>query len=293
MSKLLLGVLLLLAGVPAAAQDMGPGPGPDPTDTKAVKPPGAALLSVFYTDAPQPVGVYRRDEDGSVKRIWEGHPYDALALPDRSTLVCERRAGRVVWLDADGQVVWQKDGLKDPVDVEIMDGGKTVVVVQERAGNVIAIDRESGAVQWTREGFYNHYDVEVCPDGGLIVADSGHGRVVWLDPAGNVLREKKLPYPNTVTRLQNGHTLVTTYSNRKVVEVDATNAVVWEVEVPGGQGSVFRAVRRNDGNTVVVMGELESREVGRILVLDPLGRVLCVSEFPAGGVVDFEPLDEF
>jgi outer membrane protein assembly factor BamB len=258
---------------------------------ESVRRPGRALLSVYYTGSPQPTGVYLRSDDGSVRQVWSGRPYDVLALPDRSTVVCERAEGRVVWLDPQGVVLFEKTGLRDPVDVEVTDGGNTLVVVQEKAGNVVGIDRATGAIRWTREGFFNHYDVELLPDGGLIVADSGHGRVVWLDAAGRVVRTKELPYPNTVTHLPNGNTLVTTYNHRQVVEVDAKNEVVWRAQVPGS-GSVFRAARRKDGNTVVVVGEVGAREVGRILVLDPRGQVLHEEQFPAGGVVDFEPIDE-
>jgi hypothetical protein len=232
-------ILLSIGGV-AVAQDA--------PAAAEVRPPGPALLSVYYTDAPQPTGVYLRGEGGAVKRVWSGRPYDVLALPDRSTVVCERAAGRVVWLDPQGRVLFERKGLQDPVDVEVTDGG-------------------------------------------LIVADSGHGRVVWLDATGRVLRTKELPYPNTVTRLSSGNTLVTTYHHREVVEVDEANEVVWRAKVPGS-GSIFRATRRKDGDTVVVVGEVGAREVGRILVLDPRGRVLLEETFPAGGVVDFEPIDE-
>jgi DNA-binding beta-propeller fold protein YncE len=285
--------LVLFAGL-AAAQDVPETPpgtqergkGADPRD---VRPPGPSLLSVYST---QKTGIYLRDRSGATQLIWSGKPYDACALPNGSTLVCERAANRLLWLDAAGKVVWTKEGLSQPVDAEMSHDGKTIVVVLNGAGTVVGIDPITRKIMWTRAGFNNHYDVELTPDGGLIVADSQNNRVVWMDAKGKITRQQTFKFPNTVTHLRNGNTLVTTYSNGEAIEVDAGGRVVWKAKIPGG-GSIFRAFRRRNGQTVIVEGEIGGdRRFGRVHVLSPQGRVLHTQRFDAGGLVDFEGLND-
>ncbi len=280
----------------AAAQDIPDTP-PYPktkqrdkaNDPRDVRPPGPALLSVFHGST-QPNGIYLRDRSGATQRIWTGRPYDACALPDGTTLVCERAANRLVWLDAAGKVVWKKENISQPVDAEMSDDGKTIVAVLNGEGSVVGIDPVTGKTLWTRRGFNNHYDVELTPNGGLIVADSGNNRVVWLDAKGKITRQQTFKFPNTVTYLRNGNTLVTTYSNGEAIEVDPNGRVVWKAKIPGA-GSIFRAFRRRNGQTVIVQGELGSK-FGQVHVLSPQGRILNTQRFDAAGLVDFEGLND-
>lgn len=228
------------------------------------------------------VGLWLRDREGKCTKVWEGEPYDARLLPDGRVLVAERWKGRVVMLDRQRKVVFEKSGFDEPVDVE-MDRDGSIVVVAKGSGEVVGLDPATGAVRWRRAGFTTPFDVECLPDGGLLVADSGAGRVVELDRSGDVRRVVGgLGFPNTVEKLANGGFLTTTWSGGEVVEVDANGKIVcrWNVG-----GTVYRAVRRADGTTLVALGE------GKLIVLSSTGVAIRTETF-SPGCVDWEPIDE-
>lgn len=245
-------------------------------------PVGVAFLSVDrkYAGAGE-VGLYVREDDGTVRKVWAGEPYDCFAAPDRSTLVVERHKGTVHRLNPHGELVFNKAGLQTPVDVELAHDG-TIVVVLNEPGEVVGLDPKTGIVRWRRTGFTRPFDVATDPQGGLVVADSGGGRLVRLDAAGKVVWERTgLGFPNTCERLKNDHVLVTTWDAGEVIELDGQGKQVWRAKV---DGVVYRAQRRRDGTTLVVDGAK-----GRILILDRRGRRLCEETFTPK-CVDYEPL---
>ena len=129
--------------------------GPEAGDTKKTsdprdgpRPAGPAILSVCSknTNKPSEMGLYMRSVGGTTTKLWSGEPYDACALPDRTTLVAERFKGRVLRLDPNGKILFQKKGLVTPVDVELGYDG-TVIVVLRDPGEVIGLDPLTGKLK--------------------------------------------------------------------------------------------------------------------------------------------------
>lgn len=243
--------------------------------------PGSALISVDRKAAPpEKTGIWLRHVDGRLERVWEGEPYDVRLLRDGRVLVAERWKGRVLLLDQDKQVAFEKKGLVEPVDVEMAKDG-TIVVLLRTAGEVIGLHPESGKQVWKRSGFTTPFDVEVLPDGGLVVADSGANRLVELDAEGNVRRTiGGIDFPNTVERLQDGGLLVTNWGGGDVFELDPQGKVRWTFHLGG---TLYRAARRPDGRTELATAE------GQIAVIDA-GRI--VGSAKVEQLVDYEPIDQ-
>ena len=93
---------------------------------------------------------------------------------------------------------------------------------------------------------------------GHVVYVTGNNRVIELDSGGKEV--VSIAVANTggwasAERLSNGHYLVALYSSSKVVEVDRTGKVFWEVSVP----SPGHATRLRNGHTLVA--SIEGRAV--------------------------------
>jgi outer membrane protein assembly factor BamB len=229
------------------------------------------------------IGLYRRDRDGRMEKIWDGEAYDALWRLDKTIYVTERWQGRVSHIDLDGKLLWRIGGFERPVDVELDEHG-VVCVLDNDANTVVGIDRETQRKLWTRTGLNDPFDMLCLPGGGLLVADSGAHRIVRLDEHGEQVQEiRDLGFVNSVDLLEDGGFLATNWSDGEVMEFDAAGKLLWKTYLGG---TLFSAQRRPDGITVVSEG---SR--GRIYYLDQRGRVKKVEDF-SPGCVDYETIVE-
>jgi hypothetical protein len=243
-----------------------------------------ALISVDRKQARgEGMGLFMREPQGRMKRIWTREPYDACSLINRTILIGERWTGRVVWIDWDSEILWEKSGFQRPVDVEL-GPDDSIVVVENGANRVVCVDTETGKTRWVRTGLNEPFDCEVLTDGGLLVADSGNGRVVEFDKMGKVRFETRgLGFPNTVEKLENGGVLVGTWSAGEVIELDKQGKLVWRTRLGG---TIYSAERRPDGITTAVDGAN-----GRIFFLDRLGRLVKTERFQPG-CVDYDTVEE-
>lgn len=244
-----------------------------------------AFLSVSrkYAGA-DTVGLYLLSLEGGTRRIWDGEPYDARALPDRSVLVVERWTGRVLGFDREGEQVFAASGIAEPVDVELAADG-SILVVANGANAILVLDPETGAVRRRFGGLSDPFDAAPLPDGGILVADSGRDRVLELGPDGAERWSIRTgDFPNTVERLANGNTLVTFWSSGEVHEYDRAGRRTWSVDVGG---TVYRALRLPDGDTLVCDGG-----GGRLVRVGPDGATKSVERFQPR-CVDYEPVLDF
>ncbi|MBA3484754.1 MAG: PQQ-binding-like beta-propeller repeat protein [Pirellulales bacterium] len=158
-------------------------------------------------------------------------------------------------------------------------------MVQSGAAKVVEIDPAKRQVVWSYDSATQNGNagrpVEVhafqpLPDGRVMIAESGVGRIIEINRDGHLEKEIRLqvehPHPHRDTRLvrklANGNYLVCHEGDGAVREYDgASGKVVWEYRVPlfdrkpaDGHGveafgnQVFAAVRLANGNTLVATG---------------------------------------
>jgi outer membrane protein assembly factor BamB len=109
------------------------------------------------------------------------------------------RNGHVVYVTAQGQVV------------ELDAGWKEVRSITPAA-------HAQGAGYWA--------SVEPLPGGRFLLALGGAGKVIEIDSTGKVLWECNQPSAVFASRLRNGHTLIASFQNKCLVEVDGTGKEV-------------------------------------------------------------------
>lgn len=211
----ILGVLLALPGGAAA----------DSSRTRRTR------IDRFLVSV-QGEGVFLFDLKGRPIWSYRCDPYDACEAGRGRVLITERRSGRVFLVTREGQVAWQKGGLRGPVNAEPLENG-AVLVVENDSGRVLEIGPDGD----TRREFAAHrtpFDARRRPNGNTLVADSGNHRVVEYDPHGRKVRETAgLNFPNSVFPLRDGRALFTTYTSGTVGEIDASGALLWERKIGG------------------------------------------------------------
>lgn len=267
---------LVLALLPL--QDQGQ---PEEAEVPEYRPEEALVCLDRKVVEPAERGLYLRHRDGEMERVWVGEPYDSLWRLDRTVFITERWTGKVHHLNTDFTVRKTWGGFSNPVDVEVTRDG-LVVVVENGANRVTAIDPESGERVWSRTGFNDPFDVAITEDDGLLVADSGAGRVVHLDADGKQVRvHTGLGFPNAIESLEGGGFLVVNWTGGEVRSYDGAGQIIWRAR-PGG--TLFSVERRVDGRTLI--GDGGSR---RVIVYDRRGRRERVEHLPRG-CVDYETI---
>ncbi len=188
---------------------------------------------------------------------------------------------KLAQVDAEGKVIWEMKwgGIHD---IHLLDNGN--IMVQQQNRRVVEIDVKTQRIVWSydsKKGNGNgEAPVEVhafqpLPDGSVMIAESGPGRIIEVDRDGKLLKEIKLvldnPHPHRDTRLarklDNGNYLVAHEGDGKVREYDSNGKVIWTYEIPmfdkdaaDGHGpeafgnAVFSAVRLANGNTLIGKG---------------------------------------
>jgi DNA-binding beta-propeller fold protein YncE len=80
-------------------------------------------------------------------------------------------------------------------------------------------------------------NVVVLPGGKYLLPDSGNNRVVEVDASGKVTWQVTVPAPTCVAVLPGGNFLVGSHRNNTVCEVDRKGKVLWSERC---EGQVFR-----------------------------------------------------
>jgi hypothetical protein len=181
----------------------------------------------------------------------------------------------------DGEIVWEMSwgGIHD-----IQQDAKGRILVQRDMHEVCAIDPVEKKVVWSYDSRTSNgnagkglevHAFQELPDGHLMVAESGVGRIIEVDQDGKLEKEIKLtvdhPAPHRDTRLArkltNGHYLVNHEGDGMVREYDESGKVVWDYAVPlfgkqpaDGHGpeafgnQTFSSLRLENGNTLIATG---------------------------------------
>jgi len=135
-------------------------------------------------------------------------------------------------------------------DVEYVENGEMagrIMVSVRNQDQVVFLDRDEGLLEdWTL-GSENEYDVlheqhnpDYIPEsrGGpaVVVADSETGRIEEFQREDGewsqswVWADDRIQWPRDADRLPNGNTLITDTHGNRVIEVDESGEIVWQVE---------------------------------------------------------------
>jgi hypothetical protein len=210
--------------------------------------------------------VYELDRRG--KERWTldvPQPIDAVVVASDRVLVAEWNGNRVTERDLKNNIVWQKQVGSSPTNVQRLPNGNTFIATTN--GGVLEVDRtgkEVYAIKALPANVQAAYRsprgpvvcllgngqcvlmdtsgkqlrsfpcpgngagcIDVLPSGGILVVRGN--KVAEYDSEGKKLRELDVTVnPTTPTGMPNGHILVSSQSNSRVVELDRAGKIVWE-----------------------------------------------------------------
>jgi hypothetical protein len=206
--------------------------------------------------------IYERYDHTETAAEW----HDADRIDENHVVVADIVADQVFIVDTETEVVewlWDAQSAFDLEsghsypndwthinDVEYVETGRMagrIMVSVRNQDRVVFLDREAGLLEdWTL-GSENEYDVlheQHNPDyipasrGGpaIVVADSETGRIEEFQREDGAWTQTwqwaddRIQWPRDADRLPNGHTLITDTHGNRVVEVDESGAIVWQVE---------------------------------------------------------------
>ena len=201
------------------------------------------------------------DAAGKVRLEVDGLQYawDAQILPGDRVLAAEQMAGRVTERDAKGNILWQKN-VSQPFTCERLRNGHTFIGAR---GQLLEVDREGKEVVTYNRPNNDIASAHRLRSGQMVFVTYG-GSYVRVDGAGKEVKEIRVPFAtnmvNQVEFLPNEHLLVALYNSNKVAEYDLDGKVVWEAAVPAPSS----ATRLPNGNTLVVsVGNQKVLELNR------------------------------
>ncbi|HZT78914.1 MAG TPA: HEAT repeat domain-containing protein [Gemmataceae bacterium] len=195
---------------------------------------------------------------------------DARILPGGRVLVAEHNTNRITERDRANKVLWETRTTSNPVSCQRLPNGNTFLATYNELrevtregkavfsyqkpgsiyyaeklrnghilyvtsnGQVIELDGTGKELRTVRVGNTGGWGgVELLPGGRLLVALYSEARIVELDASGKVHWEVKVQNPTWATRLRNGNTLVASTEGKRVVEFDRNGKEVWKQATEG------------------------------------------------------------
>jgi len=213
-------------------------------------------------------------EGESLSRLYG--PYGASVSETGTYLIADTQNGRVLELNEAGDVIWEyESGLIEPVRVKPAGHGR-VLIVDAEGSRVLLVDKETSREVWAygkgnrkhgrNDGRLNNpHDAAVLPDGSIIIADTGNGRLLEVKDHGKAVwssddRSFKYDFnlPVSVQPVADGRLLVTDAGAARVVEVDRKGRVSWSFGTgEAGKGDEqldfpSYSLRLDNGNTMII-----------------------------------------
>jgi len=206
-----------------------------PLDVQVLGP--NRLLLAEYMDR----RVTERDFKGNIlKQFAAINPIACQRLPNGHTFIVTRQQLQIV--DRDGQSVFTWTAQPPSISAaQRLRNGQFAVVTS--GGVCQLLDATGKQLKQFQAG--NVYtlggNIEVLPNGRILVPLYSNQCIVEYDWNGNKLWQAPVNRPIAVTRLSNGHTLVTCSIDYRVVELDVDGKEVWSYQT---DARPFRAKRR-------------------------------------------------
>lgn len=180
----------------------------------------------------------------------------------RRVLAADYQKKRIALVNADNTVAWEQP-IRDVHDLHVLANGN--ILFQTSFQDVVEVDRQ-GQVVWKYEAQPAQGErVEIhafqrLADGSTMIAESGRGRIIEVDPQGKIIKSVPLKreHPDAhrdtrlVRKLPNGHYLAAQEGDLTAREYDAAGTVVWEY-VAGKR--LYSAIRLENGNTLLGLGD--------------------------------------
>ena len=130
-------------------------------------------------------------------------------------------------------------------DVEVLDDGRVMVSLRNQ-DQVVFVDPQTGLQEeWTlgedgnHDKLYEQHNPDYIPEerGGpaVVVADSENGRILEFQRENGTWNrtwmwsDTRMQWPRDADRLPNGNTLITDTNGKRVIEVNQTGEIVWQV----------------------------------------------------------------
>ncbi len=213
-------------------------------------------------------------------------------------MIADRQNGRILMVDTAGTIHWQfpkPHGLPagqgfSADDAFLSPDGKTITANEEGHQVIVRIDIATERIIWE----YGRYDragsglgLLHTPDdayplanGDVIVADIGNCRIIEVSQAKKIVRQwgrtgacainapRTYGSPNGDTPLPDGGVLITEIHGSRVVRLDASGHVVFDIHVPTSYPSDAQLLA--NGDVLVV----DYANPGAILKVDRHGKVL-------------------
>jgi len=207
-------------------------------------------------------------------------PFDAQVLPGDRVLVAEHDPRRVTERNLQGDILWEKTVPGNPLQVERLPSGNTVIVCRDRllevtrtGREVLTILRPVGDLYSARklrdgsfaclsnQGRYFRLDAhgkelssfrvtnglahlgnDLLPGGGALIPISWQNKITEYDREGKIVKEHTFGQPASVQRLPSGGMLVVNQQwPPRLIELDRAGQPVREASLPSNP---IRAVRR-------------------------------------------------
>ncbi len=203
--------------------------------------PSGGLL---FTVGPQKKIV---EVDAAGKTIWtccDGleHPLAAQRLDSGLTLIGDAKAGRVIEVNKAGAIQWKYES-PDLANMRMRNAHRTkqgtTLIAVEADAKLIEVDQQGKIIwQWQApEGSKRRlYMGRRLPNGNTVMSLNDPGEVVEVNPEGKVVRsiggkkmDIRMGWASGFAFLPSGNLLISDYTGRRLLEVDAAGAVVHEV----------------------------------------------------------------
>jgi len=182
--------------------------------------------------------------------------------------------GKVFIVDSDGKVEWEYPA-PSCNELWVLPNGNLLFTT----GHGVREVTRSKQVVFSYDSKSEIYACQRLPNGNTFVGECNAGRLLEIEPQGAVAKEiRLLPegkdgghlFMRNARRLENGHYLVTLYSDQVVREVDGQGKTVRDIPAPSGPHS---AVRLPNGNTLIACGDTVPNGA-QVFEVDPQGKIV-------------------
>lgn len=197
--------------------------------------------NLLYTVGPDKKVV---EVDRAGKTVWsygEGleHPLAAQRLPNGNTLVGDAKLGLVVEVDPAGKTVWKYQS-EDLANMRMRNANRTAagttLIAVEAVAKLIEVD-QAGKIIWQWQAPEKEkrrlYQGKRMANGNTMLTLSDPGELVEVNPKGEVVRSvggknpaSAFGWASGLAELPNGNWLVSDYTGRRLVEIDAKGSIV-------------------------------------------------------------------